>query len=106
VTHDRLITIKVAYERYPSHGRSLAWIAPELTDAGPIMTEDHTDELRPSRTWAGIVNGSTFERFAAAWQLRDETDRPSSVVTRRGHPATHTYTFDGMNWEAGGESPT
>ena len=68
------------------------------------MTEDHAAEPGPSRTWAGIVDSPTFERFADAWQLHAEADEPSAV-TEHEHPATHIYTFDGMNWEDGGESP-
>ena len=101
---DRFITIRVAYDSYPGYGRSLAWIAPELKDAGLTMTEDHAAEPRPSRTWAGIVDRPTFERFADAWQLHAEADEPSAV-TEHEHLATHIYTVDGMNWEAGGESP-
>jgi hypothetical protein len=101
---DRFITIRVAYDSYPRYGRSLDWIAPELKDAGLTMTEDHAAEPSPSRTWAGIVDRPTFERFADAWQLHAEADEPSAV-TKHEHLATHIYTFDGMNWEAGGESP-
>jgi hypothetical protein len=101
---DRFITIRVAYDSYPGYGRSLAWIAPDLKDAGLTMTEDHAAEPSPSRTWAGIVDRPTFERFADAWQLHAEADEPSAV-TEREHRATHIYTVDGMNWEAGGESP-
>ena len=54
------------------------------------MTEDHTDLMRLSRTWAGIVDGPTFKRFADAWHLND---------------APCGRTFDGMNWEIGGQSP-
>ena len=101
---DRFITIRVAYDSYPGYGRSLAWIAPDLKDAGLTMTEDHAAEPSPSRTWAGIVDRPTFERFADAWQLHAEADEPSAV-TEHEHRATHIYTVDGMNWEAGGESP-
>jgi hypothetical protein len=86
----RHITITVAYERDIRPGRSLASIAPELDDARLTMTEDHTDQPSPSRTWAGNVDGPTFKRFADAWHLSD---------------ATRGRTFDGMNWEVGGRSP-
>jgi hypothetical protein len=108
MTDDRYIVIRVAYDRHPGYGRSLEWIAPELRDAGLTMTEDHNDEPRPSRTWAGIVDGPTFERFADAWQL-DATPhkRTLGLVTEAGELAlsTRTYTLDGMNWETDGESP-
>ena len=106
MTGDHHIVIRVEYDGHPSYGRSLAWIAPELRDAGLTMIEDHNDERSPSRTWAGIVDGPTFERFAVAWRL-DATphERTSSLMTEPGRPATRAYTFDGMNWEAGGESP-
>ena len=96
----RYVVIKVAYDQHPGYGRSLAWIAPELREAGLSMVEDHSCEASPSRTWAGIVDGPTFERFADAWQLD-----AGSVVTKDGQVGTREYTFDGMNWEFGGESP-
>jgi hypothetical protein len=89
----RHLVISVQYDRYPNHGRSLAWIAPELREAGLEMTDDHLDEPSPTRAWAGLVDGPTFERFAHAWGL-DEAEH-----------APRTYVFDGMNWEAAGESP-
>ena len=104
MTDDRFIVIAVAYDRHPGYGRSLDWIAPELSDAGLSLIEDHTDGASPSRTWAGAVDEPTFERFADAWGLHDETDEPPPTGAD-GHPAMHTYTLDGMNWEARGESP-
>lgn len=108
MTDDRYIVIKVEYDCHSGYGRFLEWIAPELRDAGLTMTEDHNDEPRPSRTWAGIVDGPTFERFADAWRL-DATPykRTLGLVTEAGELALSTcaYTLDGMNWETGGESP-
>jgi hypothetical protein len=70
------------------------------------MLEDRTDNVRPSRTWAGIVDGSTFERIAKAWGLLDAADVPSSsTATQDGPHLARSYVFDGMNWERGGESP-
>jgi hypothetical protein len=106
VTGDRYVVLKVAYDRHPGYGRSLAWIAPELRDVGLIMIEDHKDEPSPSRTWAGIVDGATFERFADAWGLDGMPhDRILDPVTGAGDLAMRAYTFDGMNWEIAGESP-
>jgi DNA-binding NarL/FixJ family response regulator len=50
------------------------------------------------------VDRPTFERFADAWHLHADADEPS-MVTEHEHLATHIYTVDGMNWEAGGGSP-
>lgn len=106
MTRDRYIVITVAYDRHPSYGRSLDWIAPELSDANLIMTEDRIDETSPSRTWAGVVSGATFERFSDAWQLGAQPCELSlRPVTEAGDLAMRAYTFDGMNWETGGESP-
>jgi hypothetical protein len=106
VTPDRYIVIKVAYDRHPSYGRSLAWIAPELRDAGLTLTEDHSPEPSPSRTWEGFVDGATFQRFADAWGLHDTPhERTSGRASEAGHLPGRAYTFDGMNWEIGGESP-
>ena len=102
----RFIVIRAQFERQPKHGRALAWIAPELKDAGLKMLEDRTGDVRPARTWAGIVDASTFERFARAWRLRDETaERSSCTPAQDGHHPARSYAFDGMNWESGGESP-
>jgi hypothetical protein len=92
----RLIIIKVQYERWPACGWSLRWIAPELKDAALTLVEDEMDDETPSRTWTGIVDGPTFERFAKAWHLLDGTDARD--------PAGF-YVFDGLNWETDGESP-
>lgn len=106
MTRDRYIVIRVAYDRRPSYGRSLEWIAPELRDAGLMLTEDHCAGLSPSRTWEGFVDGATFQRFADAWGLRDKPhDRTLALVPGAGHLAMRAFTFDGMNWEMGGESP-
>ena len=65
----RYITITVQYDRDPTYGRSLGAIAPELKNSTLTMTDDHIAGPRPSRTWAGMVDGPTFERFARAWRL-------------------------------------
>ena len=107
MTDDRYIVVEVAYEKQLDYGRSLGWLAPELKDAGLIMTEDHTNEPRPSRTWAGIVDGPTFERFTHAFGLANELGEPTfRLLTEPGQIFARTYTLEGMNWEAAaGESP-
>jgi len=103
---DRYMVLEVAYEPGLDYGRSLEWIAPELQNVGLTMTEDHTNEPRPSRSWAGIVDGPTFEQFADAFGLDTQTDRPRfGLLTEPWHMLARTYTLDGMNWEADGESP-
>jgi hypothetical protein len=104
MTEDRFITLTVAYERHAGRGPSLAWIAPELKDAGLRLIEDNHDGFHPSRTWAGLVNGSTFDHFADAWHLHDDNDQPTTR-NADSHPTTDTHTLDGMNWETDGESP-
>ena len=69
MVNPRYITITVRYDRQPRYGRSLQWIAPELKDSALTMTEDQLDDPIPSRTWAGLVDGPTYERFAEAWRL-------------------------------------
>jgi hypothetical protein len=101
----RYITITVAYDRAPRYGRSLEWIAPELKGSALTMTEDQLDEPAPSRTWAGPVDGSTYEQFAQAWRLKEAGETMSRTVGDHPDQASHTYVLDGMNWESGGESP-
>ena len=98
MAYDRHVTITVTYDLHPTYGRSLEWIAPELSDAGLTLIEDHTRGPQPWRAWAGVVDERTFKRFADAWHLDGGTDETCSA-------APCTYTFDGMNWEAGGASP-
>jgi len=106
MTDNRYIVIEVAYESEPDYGRSLEWIAPELKDAGLIMTEDYTNDPRPSRKWAGIVDGPTFERFTHAFGLVNQVGEPRfRLLTEPDDMLARTYTLDGMNWEADGESP-
>jgi hypothetical protein len=98
MAYDRYVTITVAYDSHPSYGRSLEWIAPELSDAGLTLIEDHISEPRPWRTWAGAVDELTFKRFADDWHLDRLADKTRVA-------AQSTYTFDGMNWDSGGTSP-
>jgi hypothetical protein len=101
----RYITITVQYDREPRYGRSLEWIAPELNDSVLTMTDDRLDYPTPSCTWAGLVDGPTYEYFARAWRLKDTSETPSRGSGDDRDHDTHTYTLDGMNWESGGESP-
>jgi hypothetical protein len=94
---DRYIIISVAYEPGTRHVQSLRRIAPELKDADLTLIDEHTRPC-PSRTWAGIVDGTTFAHLADAWHLHDQP-------TRNGHTDTQSYTLDGMNWETDGTSP-
>jgi len=106
VVDPRYITITVQYDRQSTRGRSLEWIAPELKDSALTMTEDQLDDPTPSRTWAGLVDGPTYERFAEAWRLPKDTDEATSQTPGDDRElATLTYMLDGMNWEAGNESP-
>lgn len=101
-----VITIKVRYEPGVSHEASLAWIAPELRGARLALIDDQLDDPEPSRTWAGPVGERTFERFANSWGLMRQS--PGANVSERcdGEDGTaQARTYDGMNWEAGGESP-
>ena len=60
----------------------------------------------PSRTWAGSVDGRTFERFAKSWGLPRENAVGSASNGDDGEDtAAYERTYDGMNWEVGGESP-
>ena len=102
----RYITIMIQYDQQARYGRSLKWVAPELRDAGLVLSEDHLGGSAPSRTWRGVVDGLTYERFAAAWRLEGMLDVPAPDTANEEHGArTRACTLDGMNWEAGGESP-
>jgi hypothetical protein len=101
----RYITITVQYDRDARYGRSLGWIAPELENSTLTLTDDHIAAPRPSRTWAGMVDGPTFERFARAWRLPGQITTTTPPVTDDPDRVARTYTLDGMNWEAGGISP-
>ena len=104
MTEDRFIILTVAYERRAGRGPSLGWIAPELQDAGLSLIEENHHGWNPSRQWAGLVDGPTFDRLADAWHLHAKNDEPASG-NGDGHPTMHAHTLDGMNWETQGESP-
>jgi len=100
------ITITVRYEPRADHGTSLASIAPELSDARLALIHDHLNDPMPSRTWAGPVDGRTFERFANSWGLaRKNAGGSASEPGDREDRTSYARTYDGMNWEVGGESP-
>jgi hypothetical protein len=102
----RYITLTVQYDQGPRYGRTLQWIAPELKDSALTITEDLLDGPTRSRTWAGLVDGPTYERLAEAWRLPNDTDETTPQTAGDDRElATHTFTLDGMNWEAGDESP-
>jgi hypothetical protein len=106
VSDTRYVTIRVQYDQQARYGRSLKWVAPELKDAGLALTEDHLDMSAPSRTWRGVLDGPTYKRFAAAWRLEGMLDEETPDTANEEHGArTSACTLDGMNWEAGGESP-
>jgi hypothetical protein len=69
------------------------------------MTEDHLVGPTPSRTWAGLVDGPTYERFARAWRLPKDANETNPRTTGGDRDLARTYMFDGMNWEADQESP-
>jgi len=104
VSEDRFLILTVAYERYVGRGLSLESIAPELKDAGLSLIEDSHHGWNRSRKWAGVVDGPTFDRLAAAWHLPHENDKPAPG-NPAGDPTMHAHTLDGMNWETQGESP-
>jgi len=100
------IAITVRYEPRVSHGTSLSWIAPELKGARLALIDDHLNDPMPSRTWAGLVNERTFARFAESWGLRRGNDGGSTSELDDGAgDASYAQTYDGMNWELGGQSP-
>ena len=85
----RYITITVQYDRQPIYGRSLEWIAPELKDSALTMTEDQLDDPTPSRTWAGLMDGPTYERFAKAWRLPKDTDETNPQTAGHDRDLAH-----------------
>ena len=102
----RHIVLRVRYDRQPQYGRSLEWIAPELTGARMTMTEDRIGDPHPARTWEGTVDGPTFSRFAQAWRLPVDILGPAlPTATGTRDLAPRRYTLDGMNWEQNGRSP-
>jgi len=100
------ITITVRYEPGVRQGLSLAWIAPELEDAGLALTQEQLDAPMPSRTWVGSVDGRTFERFAESWVLPPKNKGQSASALDDGKDiVSYARTYDGMNWEVDGKSP-
>ncbi len=104
----RYVAIRVQYDQQARYGRSLEWVAPELRYAGLALTEDRVDigGSAPSRTWRGVVDGPTYERFATAWRQEAMLGEAAPDTANEEQGArTRACTLDGMNWEADGESP-
>lgn len=100
------IAITVRYEPRVDHGTSLASVAPELRGARLALIDDKLDDPMPSRTWAGPVDARTFERFAKLWGLAGMNESGSGSEPGDDKDKTsYTRTYDGMNWEVGGDSP-
>jgi hypothetical protein len=100
------IAITARYEPRTSYGTSLGWIAPELRGAGLALIEDRLGDPMPSRTWAGSLDGRTFERFAKSWRLPRKNEHGGATkLDDCNDMASYKHTYDGMNWEVGGESP-
>jgi hypothetical protein len=82
--------------------RSPGWLVPELVDARWTLTEDTPD----SRTWAGVIDGDSYARFAEGWGLENKPGEANlGMPGEHGHLASYSYTFDGLEWESGGYSP-
>jgi hypothetical protein len=78
------------------------WLAPELVDADLTLTEDTHD----SRTWAGVIDGDTYARFAEAWGLENKPSELNlSGPSEHGDLASDSHAFDGLEWESAGSSP-
>jgi hypothetical protein len=106
MTDDRYIVLRVVYERQFRYGRSLAWVAPELSDVDLTITADEMNDFVSSRTWAGIVDGPTYKRLAEAWRLGPEiAARTRDLGAELPGPQACSYVLDGMNWEVDDESP-
>jgi hypothetical protein len=99
----RYVIVRVAYERDATgFERSLRWLVPELGDAGLTMTAD----ARGGREWAGVIDGDTYARLADRWDLDDKPEQTNgAALTEDERPASHTYAWDGMEWETAGSSP-
>jgi hypothetical protein len=100
---ERYVTLVAALEPDAADCvRSAGWLVPELADAGLTLTEDTPD----SRTWAGMVDGDTYARFAEGWGLEHKPSEATlGVPGEHGDLACYSYTFDGLEWESGGSSP-
>ena len=71
------------------------------------MTEDHLgDPNTVTHVGRAPSTDRAYERFAEAWRLPKDNDEATSQTAGDDREvATHFYTLDGMNWEAGNECP-
>jgi hypothetical protein len=106
---ERYIILDVEYLT-DEWGQSLGWIAPTLKDEpGLTLTEDYESEAEGCawhRKWAGTISESTYEKLANDWNLDPEDSEPNlGMLTEYGHLESLAFDFDGMDWNAGGETP-
>jgi hypothetical protein len=86
----RYVNVVAAYEPGGTDWeRSPEWLVPELVDAGLTLTEGTHD----SRTWAGVIDGDTYARFAEAWGLENKPSEanPQHAVRARGPCESQLY---------------
>jgi len=100
---DRYVILEAEYEPDAKEAeRSLRWLVPELVEADLMMTEP----TPAVRKWAGVIDGNTYERFADVWDLGNKAgELLVGVPTEDRHLLSHSYTWDGMEWELGERSP-
>ena len=81
-------------------------------DAGtcdPDELEDHpyrAPEEYPHRKWAGVVTGDEWAKLASDWSIDPEDSEPNlGILGPFGVIEAEAYNWDGMDWNAGGETP-
>lgn len=108
------IILDVEYDPATDYGRSLAWIAPEISEEpGLTMTEDTTEDEYdldagdyPNRKWAGVISRRSYDALAASWSLDPEDSEANlGMLTEYGLLPGLRFNFSGMDWNVGGETP-
>lgn len=105
----RYIILDVEYST-TEYGQSLGWIAPEIADEDElVLTEDDESEYDFAtwhRKWAGPISDNSYDKLASSWSLDLDRSEPNmGMITEYGHLASLAFDFDGMDWNAGGETP-
>lgn len=67
---------------------------------------DGHDAVTLHRKWSGTISESVYQKLVSAWDLDPEDSESNlGMLTEYGHLAGLRFGFDGMDWNAGGETP-
>jgi hypothetical protein len=85
--------------------RWMSWLDVDDEDK-PCVDDDGHELVTLHRKWAGTIPESTYQKLVSDWSLDSDESEPNlGMLTEFGHLESLSFSFDGMDWNAGGETP-